>query len=138
MYVNQFDLTEKQIRVDTILSKQLQGKEKEHILKQSNQIEYDIPPKYHIGWHQIKPECQDEQLQETDNKEFVRSIMTEQAPKFYDRQRIENPTFRVPSGYFQVQAKIQTGNVTGCYYNTQWKIPICHPKDTQTSHKGKE
>ena len=41
------------------------------------------------------------------NKDFVRSIMTKQAPYFYDRQRIENPTLSVPSGYFQAQTNLQ-------------------------------
>ena len=44
MHVNQYDLTEKQIRAGVILLRQLQEEEKEHFLKQEiDQKEYDIP-----------------------------------------------------------------------------------------------
>ena len=70
MYVDQNDLTEKQIRTDTLLLRQLQEEEREQFLKQNNQEVYDIPPKYHIGRCQIKTESKDKQLQETDDKAF--------------------------------------------------------------------
>ena len=60
MYVDRYDITDIQIRTDAILLRQLQEEEKEQFLKQNNQIEYDIPPKYHIGRYQIKAEYQDE------------------------------------------------------------------------------
>ena len=64
-----------------------------------------------------------------DNINFARSIMTEQTPHFYDGWRSENPTIRVPSGYFQAHANLQTGNVTECYYNTHSKITFDCPLD---------
>ena len=45
-------------------------------LKPNNQVEYDVSSKYDIGRYQIKTESKDKQLQETDDKAFVRSIMT--------------------------------------------------------------
>ena len=60
----------------------------------------------------------DEQLQDTDYKPFVRFFMAYQAPNYHDKQEIDNPTLRVPSGYFHVEANLQTGNVIGNYYNT--------------------
>ena len=53
--------------------------------------------------------------------------MTKQAPNCYDRQKIENTTFRVVSEYFQAQANFQTRNVTVYYYNAQPKsILVAH------------
>ena len=49
MYIDQYNLTEKQIRADVILSRQLQEEEREQYLKLSSQVEYDMPPEYHIG-----------------------------------------------------------------------------------------
>ena len=37
-----------------------------------------------------------------------------------------------PSGYFQGQANLHTGNVTGCYYNPQSKVAFNDSQDTQT------
>ena len=77
MYADQNDLTRKQIWGDPLLLRQLQEEEREHFLKQNNQAEYDVLPKYHIGRYQIKTGSKDEQLQETDDKAFVRSTMTD-------------------------------------------------------------
>ena len=63
--------------------------------------------------------------------------MTEQAPNLYGWQKKETPTLTVPSGYFQVQAHLLTGNVTGSYYNTQSKVTFDCPWDTQTFHEEK-
>ena len=101
--------------------------EREKFLKSNNQVEHDIPPTHQIGRYQIKTESKDEQLEETDDKTFVRSIMTEQAPNYYNRQKIENLTLGVPSGYCHTKANSQTGIVTGCYYNTQSRTTFICP-----------
>ena len=101
MYAEQNDLIEKQIRADTLLSSWLQDEERKQFLKQNNQVECDVPPEYHIGRYHIKTERKDKQVQETGDKTFVRSIMTEQAPNYYNIQEIENPTLRVPLEYFR-------------------------------------
>ena len=115
IYAEQNDLIKKQIRADALLLRKLRDEEKEQFLKQNNQVEYDIPPEFHIGRYHIKTEIKDKQVQETDDKTFVRSIITEQAPNHYNRQEIKNPTLRVLSGYFQAMINLQTGNVTGYY-----------------------
>ena len=61
--------------------------------------------------------------------------MTHQVPNYHDRLEIENPTLRVPSGYFQSKAALQTGNVIGSYYNTKPKVTFDYPHDPQTSCK---
>ena len=81
--------------------------------------EYDLPSVHHIDRFQVKMESHDEQLQDADYKSFVRSFMAHQVPNYHVRQNIENPTLKVPLGYFQVKANLQTGNVIGCYYNMQ-------------------
>ena len=94
------------------------------IKKENNQVEYDEPPEYQIDRYQVKMESKKLQLQETDNKPFVRSNMTEEAPNYYN---IQDSTLRVPSGYVQAKANLQTGSVTGCYYNTQSRVKVDYP-----------
>ena len=66
-------------------------------------------------------------------KPFVRSNMKEQAPNHYNIQRIENFTLRVSLGNFQAEANLQTGNVTGCYYDTKSQVTFDCPKETHIS-----
>ena len=136
MYVNQYDLTKTNKSRCHMIEEVPRGRKGTIFKIKQSDIILTFHP-YHMGKYQIKTECRDEQLQETDNKDIVRSIMTEQAPNFYDWQRIENPTFRGPSGYFQAQVNLQTGNVTGYYYNTQSKVTFNCPWDTQTSCEEK-
>ena len=77
---------------------------------------------HHINRLQIKMERNNTQLQEGDYKPFVRSFMAHQEPNYLNRQEIENPTLRVPSGYFQVKADLQTRILIGTYYNTQPRV----------------
>ena len=77
----------------------------------------------------------DEQLQDADYKAFIRSFMAHQATNHHYRQEIENPTLRVPLGYFQVKANLQTGNVIESCYNMQTRINFNFPWDIQTSCK---
>ena len=77
-------------------------------------------------------ESKDKQLQKTDNKPFVRSNMREQAPNYYNRQEIENPTLGVTSGYIQAKANSKTGNLTGYYYNTKSRATFDCPLDIKT------
>ena len=79
-------------------------------------------------------ESNDEQLQNTEYKAFVRSFMVYQAPNYHNRQETENPTLRVPSGYFQAKANLQTGNVIGSHYNMQSKVTFDCPGDPKTFH----
>ena len=76
----------------------------------------------------------DEQLQDTDYKPFIGPVMAHQTPNYHDRQEIENPTLRVPSGYFQVRANLQNWNVIGSYCNVQSRVTFNCPQDIQTSH----
>ena len=118
----QNNLIEKQISADALLSRQLQEEERNQALNQNKQLKYDVPSVHHIDRLQVKMESNDGQLQGTDYKPFVRSFMAYQAPNYHNRQEIENPTFRVPSGYFQVKTNLQTGNVIGSYHITQPRV----------------
>ena len=55
-------MIKEQIRGDALLLRQLQDKEREQILKQNHQVEYDELPKYHIDMYQVKMESRDKQL----------------------------------------------------------------------------
>ena len=132
-YPEQNDLIKKQIRADALLSRQLQEEERDHTLKENKLIDYDVPSVHHIGRLWVKRESNDKQLQDTDYKHLVRSFMAYQAPNYHKRQEIENPTLRVPSGYFQAKTNLQTGNVIGSYYNTQPRVTFDNPWDLQTS-----
>ena len=72
-------------------------------------------------------ESHDEQLQDADYKHFVRSFIAYQIPNYHNRPEIENPTVRVPSGYFQVKAALQTGNVIVSYCKTQPRVTFNWP-----------
>ena len=69
--------------------------------KLNNQVEHHVPPTNHIGIFHIKTEGKDKQLQETDDKTVVSSIMTEQEPHFYNKQEIENTTLKYPQNIFR-------------------------------------
>ena len=73
-------------------------------------------------------ECQDDKVDDLDDKEIVRQTIIEQAQNSYDDQRSEKSNLKriwdyiKPSDYFQGQANLHTGNVTGCYYSAQSKV----------------
>ena len=73
-------------------------------------------------------------MQDTDYKPLVRSFMAYQAPNYHDRHEIEIPTLRAPSGYFQMMAYLQKGNVIESYYNMKPKVTFNYPCDPQTLH----
>ena len=98
-------MIEKHIRADALLSRQLQWEEREQVLKQNNQKEYDVPSVYHINRPQLNTESNDEEMQDTDYKLFVRTIMADQPSNYHNRQEVENPTLnstlRIFSGKVQ-------------------------------------
>ena len=61
--------------------------------------------------------------------------MTHQVPDYHNRLEIENPILRVPPGYFQEKADLQTGNVIRSYYNIKPKVTFCYPQDPRISHE---
>ena len=132
MHSEQNNLIKK--KTSDLLSRQFQQEEREQVLKQNNQVEYDVPSVHHIK-DTRKIESNDKQLHNTDYKPFVRSFMEDQAPNHYKRQDIENPTVGVPSGYCQANTDLQTGNVIGCYYKTQPRVTFNCPWDPLTSCK---
>ena len=139
MYAEQNDFMEKQIRTDALLLRQLQYEEIEQYLKENNQVEYDVPPEYHICRYHVKTESKDKQLQEIyDNFFFIfRSIMAEQAPNYCNRQEIEDPTLRVSSGYLQEKANLQTGNITQCIITPNQESLLVAHKILKTSCEEK-
>ena len=56
---------EKQIRTDALLTRQLRGEERDQALKQSKQVEYDVPFMHHVERLQVKMESNEEQLKES-------------------------------------------------------------------------
>ena len=54
MCIDLYSKTEQQIRADVILSRQLQEEEQVQLIKQSNQIEYNIPTNYYTNTMQFQ------------------------------------------------------------------------------------
>ena len=86
----QHDTIERQIRTDTLLSRQLQEEERNQAIKSNYQTEYDDPLPYHIDRGQVKLEDNYEPTLVTENKPLVR-FDTHQVTDYHDEQ--ENRDF---------------------------------------------
>ena len=85
MQTEQHDIIERQIRIDTLLSRQLQEGERNQAIKSNCQTEYNDPLPYHIDRGQGKLEDNYEPALGTENKPLVR-FYTNHVPDYDDEQ----------------------------------------------------
>ena len=100
-------IARQQIRLNAVLSQQIQAEEHKHLAEHIKQIENKRSPAYQ---------------QTTKDPPLLNRHTDNQRPENYDNEEMfENPNPTL-TGFFQGQANLNIGRVTGYYYNACIKV----------------
>ena len=110
-YTNSYSAIKQQIRLDAMLSKQIQVKEQKYFEQHLKQVENKRSHEY---------QCNQMRDQIILDSPFPNRFNDDQKPgKHNCEERFENPKF---TGFFQGQANLNAGRVADYYYNTHARV----------------
>ena len=106
-YTDSYAARQQQIRLDAMLSRQIQAKEHKCLAEHIKQIENKRSLEYEHNQRrdQIIPDPPLSNIHNDDQR----------PEKYMSEERFKNPKF---TGFFQGQANLNTGRVAGYFYNT--------------------